>query len=91
MNARHGDIPPSASRAVGDEWRMGSLKNYRVIIDKMLDLADPGDPIELAHCCENMAAVLRQAAAQRDIRRETERAMAAVAPWFDPNHPINVP
>lgn len=64
-------------------------KNYRAIIDKLLDLSDPTDPYELAQERENAAAVLRLAASQRDKAKETAKAMAAVAPWFDPAHPIN--
>lgn len=64
-------------------------KNYRAIIDKLLDLADPTDPLELAQECENAGQVLRLAASQRDEAREMRRAMAEVEPWFDPSHPIN--
>jgi len=64
-------------------------KNYRAIIDKLLDLSDPTDPLELAQACENAGQVLRLAASQIDAAREMRRAMAEVAPWFDPSHPIN--
>ena len=64
-------------------------KNYRVIIDKLLDLSDPADPLELAMNCENAAQVLRLAASQRDERLEADRLNKAVEPWFDPKHSIN--
>jgi hypothetical protein len=64
-------------------------KNYRAIIDRLLDLADPTEPLELAQACENAGQVLRLAASQRDIAKEMRKAMEEVAPWFDPSHPIN--
>lgn len=66
-------------------------KNYRAAVDKLLDLADPNDPVELAQYCENAAATLRHAATLRDETRETRRLMSAVGPWFDPTHPMNTP
>lgn len=60
------------------------MKNYRVIVEKILDLADARDPLDLAQTCESAAAALRLAAKLRDERREAEQLNEAVAPWFDP-------
>lgn len=59
------------------------MKNYRAIVDKVLDLADPHDPIDLARTCESAGATLRLAAKLRDERRDAEKLNQAVAPWFD--------
>ena len=65
------------------------MKDYRTAVDKLLDLADPHDPLDLAQTCENVAATLRLAAKMRDEKKETERLMRAVDPWFDPTNPLN--
>ena len=57
-------------------------KNYRIIVDKLLDLSDPHDPLDLAATCENAAATLRFAAKLFDEKREYEKLMRAVEPWF---------
>lgn len=65
------------------------MKNYRAPVDKLLDLADPCDPLDLAQMCENAAQTLRYAAQLRDKAKEERKLMEAVAPWFDALHPLN--
>lgn len=61
-----------------------SDRNYREIIDKILDLENPGDLDGLARACENTAAMLRMAIATQDKRKEREQFAAKIAPWFTP-------
>jgi len=58
-------------------------KNYRELVEKALDLADPTDPLELAQHMENTAQVLRFAAQIRNQHKEDEERFRLLAPWFN--------
>ena len=66
------------------------MKNYRRVIDGMLDLADQADPNDLLRMLEVCAGGFRELIAQEQRRKEEVQRLDAVGPWFDPQHPLNV-
>lgn len=64
-------------------------KDYRPIINSLLDLCDTTDLEDLECTLKSAVEVVGLAIRNRNVARDTERFMRAIDPWFDPKHPMN--
>lgn len=66
-------------------------RDYRDSINKFIDLCDTTDLDDLISTFDNLHKLFIRARQNYDSKREREKLMAAMEPWFDPCHPLNHP